>query len=81
MEQFNIHHAQTHLSHLIEKAAQGQPFIIAEAGKPLVKVMPINSVPLAQPKRLGFMQDAFSIPEDFDTLGVHEINALFGESS
>ena len=42
MEQFNIHHAKTHLSRLVDAAAQGKSFIIAKAGKPMVKVVPID---------------------------------------
>ena len=38
METVNIHEAKTHLSRLVEKAAKGEPFIIAKAGKPMVKV-------------------------------------------
>jgi prevent-host-death family protein len=38
MQQYNIHTAKTHLSALVEKAANGEEFIIAKSGKPLVKV-------------------------------------------
>ncbi|MGJ3502585.1 type II toxin-antitoxin system Phd/YefM family antitoxin, partial [Piscirickettsia salmonis] len=41
MQTVNIHEAKTHLSRLIEKASSGEPFIIAKAGKPLVKVVPL----------------------------------------
>ena len=37
----NIHEAKTHLSNLLERAAKGEPFIIAKAGKPPVKVVPL----------------------------------------
>ena len=37
MQTVNIHEAKTHLSRLIEQAARGEPFVIAKAGKPLVK--------------------------------------------
>ena len=50
--------------------------IIAKAGKPLVKVVPIDSP--AAPKRLGFMRGAFTVPDDFDTMGQEEIEAMFG---
>ena len=40
MQQYNIHAAKTHLSALVEKAAQGEAFVIAKAGKPIVKVIP-----------------------------------------
>ena len=43
MERVNIHEAKTYLSRLIEAAAKGEPFIIAKAGKPLVKVVPVDA--------------------------------------
>ena len=43
MRTVNIHHAKTHLSRLVEEAADGEPFIIAKAGKPLVKVVPLDA--------------------------------------
>lgn len=42
METINIHEAKTHLSRLVEQAAKGEPFIIAKAGNPLVKVVPLQ---------------------------------------
>ena len=52
METINIHEAKTHLSRLVEKAAKGEPFIIAKAGKPMVKVVPLEE---EKPKRIGFL--------------------------
>jgi prevent-host-death family protein len=76
MRTVNIHEAKTQLSRLVDAAAKGEPFIIAKAGKPLVKVVPIDAP--AAPKRLGFMRGAFTVPDDFDTMGQEEIEALFG---
>ncbi len=42
MRSVNIHEAKTHLSRLVDAAAKGEPFIIAKAGKPMVKVVPID---------------------------------------
>ena len=75
----NIHEAKTNLSKLIAKAANGEPFIIANAGKPQVIVTRIEGP--VQPQRLGFMQDQLSIPDDFDRLGQDEINQLFNQRS
>jgi prevent-host-death family protein len=75
MRQVNIHHAKTHLSRLVDQAAKGEPFIIAKAGKPLVKVVPIE--PEARPPRLGFMRGEFTVPDDFDTFMQDEIIAMF----
>lgn len=78
MHQVNIHEAKTHLSKLIDEAVQGEPFIIAKAGKPLVKVMSIE-VPTAKKKRrLGFMIGQLRVPDDFDKMGDKEIEDLFG---
>jgi len=43
MQTFNIHEAKTNLSRLVEEAAKGNAFIIAKAGKPMVKVLPLSS--------------------------------------
>jgi len=76
METVNIHAAKTHLSRLVDQAAAGQPFVIAKAGKPLVQV---TAIPAPQPaERLGFMAGQIAVPDDFDTLGRDEIQALFG---
>lgn len=74
MKTVNIHEAKTHLSRLVELAAGGEPFVIARAGKPLVKVMRIEA---EAPRRLGFMKGAFAVPADFDTMFAGEIAALF----
>jgi len=73
----NIHEAKTNLSRLIEKAVKGEPFIIAKAGKPLVKVSPVDSPVENQKKRLGFMKGQITVPEDFDRMGADEIRHLF----
>lgn len=73
----NIHEAKTHLSRLIEKAAQGEPFVIAKAGKPMVKVVPLDSPVGKQVRRLGFMRGMFSVPEDFNEMYRDEIETMF----
>jgi prevent-host-death family protein len=76
MTTVNIHEAKTHLSRLIEKAVAGEPFVIAKAGKPLVKVVAIDA-PEARPSWLGSMQGQFTVPDDFDTMGQEEIIRMF----
>jgi prevent-host-death family protein len=75
MKTFNIHEAKTHLSRLVEAAAKGESFIIAKAGNPLVKVVPVGAP--AAPRRLGFMRGASPVPDDFDTMDQDEIEKLF----
>ena len=74
----NIHEAKTHLSRLVEQAARGEPFVIAKAGKPLVKVMALHAPEAGQQQRLGFMAGQIAVPEDFDRMGSAEIERLFG---
>ena len=73
----NIHEAKTHLSRLIEKAARGEGFVIAKAGKPLVKVTALDTPSAGQSRRLGFMAGQISVPDDFDQMGSAEIENLF----
>lgn len=77
MRTVNIHEAKTHLSRLIDQAAKGEPFIIAKAGKPMVKVVPLAEEPATAPQRLGFMKGQFKVPDDFDTMYADEILRMF----
>lgn len=76
METVNIHKAKTHLSRLVEQAAKGEPFIIAKAGKPMVKVVPLEETPKKM-RRLGFMKGRMQVPDDFDEMGREEIETMF----
>ncbi|MDX8438455.1 type II toxin-antitoxin system Phd/YefM family antitoxin [Mesorhizobium australafricanum] len=80
MRSVNIHRAKTCLSRLVDRAAKGEAFIITKAGKPLVKVVPIDQPTAAQMRRIGFMAGQFSVPEDLDRMSGEEIEALFGMS-
>ena len=73
----NIHDAKTQLSKLVDQAAQGEAFIIAKAGKPMVKVIPLGAGQAGTGHRLGFMQGEFSVPDDFDQMGADEVAHLF----
>ena len=77
MRIFNMHEAKTHLSRLVEAAANGEPFIIARAGKPVVKVVSLEAPSAGSARRVGFMAGKISVPEDFDRMGCEEIEALF----
>jgi prevent-host-death family protein len=76
MRTVNIHEAKTNLSRLVDAAAKGESFIIAKAGKPLVKVVPVDAP--AVKKRLGFLEGQFTVPDDFDTMFQDEIEKMFG---
>ena len=77
MRTVNIHEAKTHLSRLVDRAAKGEPFIIAKAGKPLVKVVPLDAPPTGEMKRFDFMAGQISVPDDFDTMFADEIEKMF----
>ncbi|MCP4630852.1 MAG: type II toxin-antitoxin system prevent-host-death family antitoxin [bacterium] len=77
MQTVNIQEAKAHLSRLVEQAAKGEPFVIAKAGKPLVKVIPLTVPEERQKKRLGFMAGQISVPDDFDRMGSAEIEQIF----
>ncbi|HLY80917.1 MAG TPA: type II toxin-antitoxin system prevent-host-death family antitoxin [Caulobacteraceae bacterium] len=78
MRAYNIHEAKTHLSRLVEKAAAGEPFIIAKAGKPMVVVGPVTPTETKKPQRLGFMAGQIQVPDDFDDMFADEIEEMFG---
>jgi prevent-host-death family protein len=77
MRTVNIHEAKTHLSRLVDRAAKGEPFIIAKAGKPLVKVVPLDAPTERKPRRLGFLKGYIDVPNDFDTMLEKEIEEMF----
>jgi prevent-host-death family protein len=71
MHIFNIHAAKTHLSRLIDEAAAGDEIIIARAGKPVARLVPLTAAPAAgapaKPKRvLGSLAGQIRVADDFD---------------
>lgn len=78
MKTVNIHEAKTQLSKLVEEASKGEAFVIAKAGKPVVKVTALNAPIGSQIRRLGFMAGQISVPDDFDRMGQEEIERIFG---
>ena len=58
----NIHQAKTHLSRLLEQAAAGEEIVIARAGKPIAKLVPVGSMR----RTLGGLEGSGSVPPDFD---------------
>lgn len=78
MQTVNIHEAKTQLSKLIDQAVHGESFVIAKAGKPLVKVSRLDAPEANTKNRLGFMAGQITVPKDFDQMGKDEIAELFG---
>ena len=77
MQTYNIHDAKTQLSKLVEMAARGESFVIAKAGKPMVKVTALDTPESSQMKRFGFMAGQIKVPDDFNTMGAGDIQKLF----
>jgi len=71
----NVHEAKTHLSKLLERVALGEEVIIAKAGKPVAKLVPLSG----KPKRrlLGSAKGEFVVPDDFNDPLPKEIEDLF----
>ena len=64
MKQVNIHQAKTDLSKLVERAEAGEEIVIARAGKPAAKLIPLNKARAR--RRLGLLDGKFKIPDDFN---------------
>ena len=64
MKHVNIHQAKTGLSKLVERAEAGEEIVIARAGKPAAKLIPLTK-PRAR-RRLGWLDGKFKIPDDFN---------------
>lgn len=73
MQTYNIHDAKTQLSRLVEQAAKGESFVIAKAGKPMVKVIALDAPLPSHVKRFGFMAGQITVPDDFDWMGEDDI--------
>lgn len=76
MRTVNIHEAKTNLSKLVDRAVKGESFIIAKAGRPLVKVIALDTADAPKP-RIGFMKGRITVPPDFDAFGRDEIEGMF----
>ena len=81
MRVVNMREAKTHLTRLVQDAVEGEPFVITRAGKPLVRVVAIESHDGGRPPRTGFMAGEVSVPPDFDRMGRLEIEAMFEDGA
>lgn len=75
MRVVSMSEARSQFSTLVRAAADGEPFIIARFGKPLVKVVSLDA-PVAGARRTGFLR-GISVPADFDRMGAEETEATF----
>jgi len=78
MHIYNIHEAKTNLSRLIEDIVNGgEPFVIAKAGKPLVKVVRLDGAAEKPVRRIGFLKGQITISDDFDKMGGESVADMF----
>ena len=78
MKTVNIAEAKAQLSKLVQEALDGEPFVIAKAGRPLVRVEALRESGATGRSRTGFLEGQFSVPDDFDTMGQEAVEELFG---
>ncbi len=78
MTTVNIHEAKTHFSKLLARASRGEEVVIAKAGKPVAKLVPLSEEDKpAKRRRFGFMKGKITVPDDFDTFAADEIQKMF----
>ncbi|HLX24182.1 MAG TPA: type II toxin-antitoxin system Phd/YefM family antitoxin [Usitatibacter sp.] len=76
MKPVNIHEAKTHLSRLVERVQAGEEIVIANAGRPVARLVPIEDA--RKPVRIGGLKARIAVPDDFNTIFEREIEAMFG---
>ena len=77
MKTVNMHQAKTHLSRLVEEAAEGTEIIIAKAGKPRARLTACT--PKGKPRKFGWLKGKVWISDDFDAPLSDEELRLWGE--
>jgi len=63
MAEINIHEAKTQFSQLLRRVAAGEEIIIARAGQPVARLVPVESQPL---RIMGMDEGLFEVPDDFN---------------
>jgi len=78
MKTVNVHEAKTHLSRLLDEVQAGQEVVIARAGRPVARLVPL--APERPPRRLGILAGRYAVPDDWDAPLPPEATAGFGGS-
>ena len=71
----NVHKAKTELSRLLNRVQAGEEVLIAKAGKPVARLIPVE--PPRPSSRLGLDQSDWKVPEDFNEPLPEEILKTF----
>jgi prevent-host-death family protein len=75
----NLHEAKTHLSRLVDRAANGEEIVIARAGKPIARLVAVNTRIVG--RKLGLYAGRIKLAEDFDRLPPDIQSAFEGQST
>jgi prevent-host-death family protein len=75
MPTVNVHAAKSQLSRLLDAAAAGEEVVIARAGKPIARLVPVEQK--KEPRKLGTLAGKLHVPDDFDDPLPDEIIADF----
>lgn len=81
MRTVDLHEAKGRLSRLVAAAENGDPFIITRDGRPVVKVVAVDSARAGTTRRTGFLKGRISVPHDFDRMGSGDLEDMFGIGS
>ena len=75
MKRVNIRDAKTHFSNLIKRAQAGEEIVIARAGRPVARLVPLEHA--GRPVKIGGLVPRMRVPDDFNTMFEDGIEALF----
>lgn len=75
MKTVNIHEAKTHFSRLVDEVAKGEEIIVAKAGKPAARLVPM--APVKTKRRFGALKGKIRISEDFNAPLADDVLATF----
>ena len=75
MQTVNIHEAKTQFSRLVDAAASGEEIVIAKAGKPAARLVPIERAKVV--RRFGGLKGKVRIADDFDAPLPDDVIAAF----
>ncbi|WP_179061451.1 type II toxin-antitoxin system Phd/YefM family antitoxin [Pseudomonas taiwanensis] len=77
MQTLEFDQVRQQLEQLLNQVGSGTPLLITQGGQPLAKIIPVGKSEVASGTRLGFLAGSISVPDDFDQMGVAEIEQLF----
>ena len=78
MKTVDIREAKRHLSRLVQRVQDGEEIVIAKAGRPAARLVPLERV--LKPVKIGGLKPGSPVPDDFNTMFDEEIASLFGEA-